>query len=91
MFTLSDEPLEVKHWLCTLEQKFRLLGVANEQKVHFASQQLLGSVGAWWETFLAVEPPDHPATWQEFSTAFRKFFIPAGVIHQKVTEFMESR
>ncbi|XP_066351670.1 uncharacterized protein [Miscanthus floridulus] len=74
-----------------LEQKFRLLRVANEQKVHFASQQFLGSVGAWWETFLAVELPDHPATWQEFSTAFHEFFIPTGVIHQKVTEFMELR
>ena len=90
-FTLLDDPLEAEHWLRMLEQKFRLLGVANEQKVHFASQQLLGSAGAWWETFLAAELPDHPATWQEFSTAFREFFIPAGVIHQKVTEFMELR
>ena len=90
-FTPSDDPLEAEHWLRTLEQKFRLLGVANEQKVHFASQQLLGSAGAWWETFQAAELPDHPATWQEFSTAFREFFIPAGVIHQKVTEFMELR
>ena len=31
------------------------------------------------------------ATWQEFSTAFREFFIPAGVINQKVTEFLELR
>ena len=51
MFTLSDEPLEVEHWLRTLEQKFRLLGVTDEQKVYFAAQQLLGSAGAWWETF----------------------------------------
>ena len=90
-FTPSDDPLEAEHWLRTLEQKFRLLGVANEQKVHFASQQLLGSAGAWWETFLAAELPDHPAMWQEFSTAFREFFIPAGVIQQKVAEFMELR
>jgi len=59
--------------------------------MHFASQLLLGSVGAWWETFQAAELPDHPVMWQEFSTAFREFFIPAGIIHQKVTEFMELR
>ncbi|XP_066365034.1 uncharacterized protein [Miscanthus floridulus] len=88
-FTPSDKPLEAKHWLRTLEHKFWLLRVANEQKVHFASQQLLGSAGAWWETFQATELPDHPATWHELSTAFREFFIPAGVINQKVTEFME--
>ena len=51
IFTPSDEPLEAEHWLCTLEQKFQLLEVTNEQKVYFAMQQLLGSVGAWWETF----------------------------------------
>ena len=45
-FTPSDDPLEAEHWLRTLEQKFQLLGVANEQKMHFVSQQLLGSVGA---------------------------------------------
>ena len=62
-FTPSDEPLEAEHWLCTLDQKFWLLGVTDEQKVYFVAQQLLGSVGAWWETFNAMEQPDHPATW----------------------------
>ena len=74
-----------------MEQKFRLLGVADDQKVYFVAQQLLGSVGAWWETFQATELPDHPATWQEFSTAFREFYIPAGVINRKLTEFLELR
>ena len=46
-----DEPLEAEHWLRTMEQKFRLLGVVDEQKVYFVAQQLLGSIGAWWETF----------------------------------------
>ena len=38
-----------------------------------------------------MEQPEHPATWQEFTTSFREFFIPAGVINQKVTEFLELR
>ena len=70
MFTPSNEPLEAEHWLRTLEQKFRLLGVTDEQKVYFAAHQLLGSAGAWWETFQATKQPNHPATWREFSTAF---------------------
>jgi len=45
-FTPSDEPLEAEHWLRTMEQKFRLLRVTDEQKVYFAAQQLLGSIGA---------------------------------------------
>ncbi|XP_066384664.1 uncharacterized protein [Miscanthus floridulus] len=58
-FAPSDEPLEAEHWLRTMEQKFWLLGVADEQK--------------------------------KFSTAFREFFSPVGVINQKVTEFLELR
>ena len=65
--------------------------MADEQRVRFAVQQLLGSAGAWWETFHAMEQPGHLATWQEFYTAFQEFFIPAGVINQKVTEFLELR
>ena len=65
--------------------------MTDEQNVRFTAQQLLGSAGAWWETFHAMEQPDHLATWQEFSTAFREFFIPAGVINQKVMEFLELR
>ena len=56
-------------------RKFRLLGVTDEQKVYFVAQQLLGSAGAWWETFQATELSDHPTTWQEFSTAFREFSL----------------
>jgi len=44
--------------------------VVDEQKVRFAAQQLLGSASAWWDTFHAMEQLDHPAIWQEFTTAF---------------------
>ena len=54
-FTPTDEPLEVEHWLRILEQKFLLLNVADEQKVRFAAQQLLGSASAWWDTFHAMQ------------------------------------
>jgi hypothetical protein len=31
------------------------------------------------------------ATWQEFTIAFREFYIPAGVINRKLTKFLELR
>ena len=62
-FTPTDEPLDAEHWLCILEQKFLLLNVADEQKVRFAAQQLLGFASAWWDTFHAMQQPNHPATW----------------------------
>ena len=51
-----------EHCLRILEQKFLLLTVTDEQKVHFAAQQLLGSMSAWWDTFYAMQPTDHRVT-----------------------------
>ena len=61
-FTPTDEPLDAEHWLRILEQKFLLLNVADEQKVRFAVQQLLGSTSAWWDTFHALQQQNHLAT-----------------------------
>ena len=30
-------------------------------------------------------------TWQEFTAAFREFYIPAGVLNRKLTEFLDLR
>ena len=49
------EPLDAEHWLRILEQKFLLLTVTDEQKVHFVAQQLLGSTSAWWDTFNVMQ------------------------------------
>jgi hypothetical protein len=72
-----------------LEQKFLLLTVTDEQKVRFAAQQLLGSASAWWDTFNAMQQVDHRVTWQEFTTAFREYFIPVGVLNRKLLEFLD--
>ena len=88
-FTPIAEPLDAEHWLRILEQKFLLLNVTDEQKVRFAAQQLLGSASAWWDTFNAMQQPDHRVTWQEFTTAFREFYIPAGVLNRKLTKFLD--
>ncbi|XP_066320264.1 uncharacterized protein [Miscanthus floridulus] len=89
MFTLTAEPLDVEHWLRILEQKFQLLNVMDEQKVCFAAQQLLGSTSTWQDTFNAMQPMDHHVTWQEFTTAFRQFYISIGLLNRKLSEFLE--
>jgi hypothetical protein len=72
-----------------LEQKFLLLTVTDEQKVRFAAQQLLGSASAWWDTFNAMQLVGHPMTWQEFTTAFREYYILVGVLNRKLSEFLD--
>ena len=71
-FTPTAEPLDLEHWLRILEQKFQLLTMTEELKVHFVVQQLLGSTSAWWDMFNAMQPVDHHVTWQEFTTAIRE-------------------
>jgi hypothetical protein len=36
-----------------------------------------------------MQPVDHRVTWLEFTTAFREYYIPAGLLNRKVTEFLE--
>jgi hypothetical protein len=88
-FTPTREPLDAEHWLRVMEQKFLLLDITEELKVRFAAQQLLGSASAWWDTFNAMQPVDHRVTWPEFTTAFWEYYIPAGLLNRKVTEFLE--
>ena len=57
--------------------------------MRFAAQQLLGTTSAWWDTFNAMQSVDHQVTWQEFSAAFREYYIPAGVLNRKLTEFLD--
>ena len=63
--------------------------MTNEQKVRFATQQLMGSSSAWWDTFSTMQPVDHHVTWWEFTTAFRQYYIPAGLLNKKLSEFLE--
>ena len=32
---------------------------------------------------------DHRVTWQEFTTAFKEYYIPAGVLNRKLMEFLD--
>ena len=63
--------------------------MTKEQKVHFAAQQLLGFASAWWDMFNAMQAVDHRVTWQEFTAAFKEYYIPAGVLNRKLTEFLD--
>jgi hypothetical protein len=42
-----------------------------------------------WDTFNAMQPVDHRVTWQEFTTTFHEYYIPAGVLNRKLSEFLD--
>ena len=36
-----------------------------------------------------MQPVDHRVTWQEFTAAFREYYIPTGVLNRKLMEFQD--
>ena len=36
-----------------------------------------------------MQPADHYVTWKEFTTAFCEYYIPAGLLNRKLTEFLD--
>jgi hypothetical protein len=71
-----------------MDQKFGLIRCTETQKPLFAAQQLRGPASTWWGNFVAIQQAGHQVTWDEFKLAFRKHYIPEGVLHMKQEEFM---
>jgi hypothetical protein len=89
LFVKAEDPLEADEWIRVIELKFGLLRCSETQKPLFAAQQLRGPASTWWGNFVAVQPADHQITWEESKLAFRKHYIPEGVLHMKQEEFMK--
>jgi hypothetical protein len=71
VFAKATNPLEADSWLRMTEAKFGLLCYSETQKTLFASQQLCGSVSAWWATLTTTLPVSYLVPWAEFREAFR--------------------
>jgi hypothetical protein len=79
----------VDSWLCIIESKLELLHCTKYQKTLYVVQQLRGSAGAWWASYIAALPADHQVPWGEFCTAFRAHHLSAGLLHTKMKEFLD--
>jgi hypothetical protein len=73
----------------TMESKFKLLHYKEYEKTLYIAQQLKGSAGAWWASYIAVLHGDHHVPWGEFHTAFRAHHLSAGLLRAKLKEFLD--
>lgn len=89
IFLKAKEPLEAKNWVRTIEKKFSLICCSEVQKTMFIVQQLQGSVGAWWASFIATQPEGHQALWSDLCTTFLAHFIPNGIREVKIEQFLQ--
>jgi hypothetical protein len=90
LFTKAEDPLDADVCLRVVESKFPLLTGAcpDAAKTRFAAQRVRGPARTWWDHFLAMLPTNHVVTWEEFKTAFRGHYIPAGILDHKLNEFL---
>jgi hypothetical protein len=89
VFAVATNRSEVDSWLRTTESKFRLLHCTEYQKTLYTAQQLRGSDGARWASYIATLPADHHVPWEKFRTAFRAHHVSAGLLHTKLKEFLD--
>ena len=71
-----------------MESKFSLIHCSEQQKANYAAQMLQGPAGAWYATFLAMQPAGHQITWPELRQAFRADNIPVSLMKLKLREFL---
>nr|CAE02906.1 OSJNBb0045P24.14 [Oryza sativa Japonica Group] len=86
-FSSTTNPVEAGDWLHAVEKKLDLIQCTEQEKVSFASHQLHGPAAEWWDHFRQGRAEGEPITWQEFTAAFKKTHIPAGVVALKKREF----
>jgi hypothetical protein len=88
IFKEAVEPLDVKVWINTMEDMFRVLRLTEVLKTKYAAHQLQGPVGMWWKHHRTTFPPNAHITWREFIDAFRRVYIPPGLTEMKLGEFL---
>jgi hypothetical protein len=88
IFKEAAEPLDVKEWINTMEDKFHVLRMTEVLKTKYAAQQLQGPAGMWWKHHHTMFPPNAHITWREFTDAFHGVYIPPGLTEMKLGEFL---
>nr|ABA97321.1 retrotransposon protein, putative, unclassified [Oryza sativa Japonica Group] len=86
-FAIVVEPMEASDWLRTVEKKLGLIQCTDQERVVFATHQLVGLASEWWDSYEASRPEGHTITWDEFSSVFKRSHVPAGMITLRKREF----
>jgi hypothetical protein len=87
-FASSPDPLDADDWLKSIEKMLNIAQCSDREKVLYASGRLTGPAADWWDSYTAAHDAADTITWAEFSTQFRNYHIPAGMIKIKKKEFL---
>jgi hypothetical protein len=56
---------------------------SDREKVLYASGRLTGPAADWWDSYVAAHDAADTISWAEFTTQFRNYHIPAGLMKIK--------
>jgi hypothetical protein len=82
-FASSPDPLDADDWLKSIEKMLNIAQCSDREKVLYASSRLTGPATDWWDSYTVAYDAADTITWAEFSTQFRNYHIPAGLMKIK--------
>ena len=71
-----------------IELKLNTVGCTDQEKVRYASHQLIGPAATWWRNVQIIIPENHIVTWEEFKRRFRDNYVPQSAMEIKRKEFL---
>jgi hypothetical protein len=87
-FASSLDPLDADDWLKSIEKMLNIAQCFDREKVLYASGRLTGPAADWWDSYVASHDATDTITWAEFTTQFRNYHIPTGLMKIKKKEFL---
>jgi hypothetical protein len=87
-FSNSSDPLQADDWLKSMEKILNIAQCFNRERVLYASNRLTGPAADWWDAYCAAT---NTITWAKFSTHFRNYHIPAGLMKIKKSSYPSNR
>jgi hypothetical protein len=75
--------MEADDWLKIVEKMLTIAQCHDREKVLYASGRLQETATAWWDAYVAAHATPDAITWQEFTTSFRSYHIPASLMKLK--------
>jgi hypothetical protein len=82
-FSSSLDPLHADDLLKSVEKMLNIAQCIDRKKVLYASGRLTSPAVDWWDSYCATHAAVNTVTWAEFSTQFRNYHIPAGLMKIK--------
>jgi hypothetical protein len=87
-FSSSPDPLQTDDWLKSMEKMLNIAQCTNREKVLYASGRLTSPAADLWDSYCAAHAAANTITSAEFSSNFKNYHIPAGLMKIKKKEFL---